>query len=274
VNYRSKLKPVACVLPVILLAVAGTLVDTGRVQAQQQENALPSFEVASLKRVQPVPPYGVVPGSIISGKVTLTNVTLVQCLAFAFNVSNDGQFAGPDWIKNSDYLYDIQAKAPPDTPKDTLRVMTLNLLKERFGLKIHHEQREIPVFVLTVDKKGSRLVASPEGEAAARAEVRPGRLVLHRVSVETLIRYLNAYTSRPIVNRTDLKGLYEVKLEWTPRNQRIPVPGGDQPQPAAPPDGSTLAEAMQEQQGLKMEERRELMDVVVVDRADKMPVAN
>src|SRR5882724_2313597 len=99
---------VAVSLALIAAAAAQTGIDT------------PSFDVASLKPVQPTPPYPVVPGSALHGTVKLTNVTLAECLRFAFRINSDDQIAGPDWIKSTEALFDIVGKAAPETPISTL----------------------------------------------------------------------------------------------------------------------------------------------------------
>ncbi len=202
----------------------------------------------------------------------MTNVTFTQCLRFAFKINNDSQFAGPDWIKSADALFNIEAKAPPETTKEQMRLMMRNLLTERFGLKLHHEQRELRYMALVVDKKGSKLRESEGTAAAVATEVRPGRIAVRGVSIGTLIVMLGIFTSTPIVDLTDLKGAYDVKLEWNPR------PRAAQPDevPAARDiaEGLSLFDAMQEQLGLKADARKGPMDVIVVDYAEKVPLAN
>jgi hypothetical protein len=88
-------------------------------QSASSNSVPPTFDVASLKAVQAAPPYPVNPGSVSHGTVTLTNVTLSQCLRFALDINNDNQIVGPAWIKpsNSSALFLIVAKAPLETTK-------------------------------------------------------------------------------------------------------------------------------------------------------------
>jgi uncharacterized protein (TIGR03435 family) len=138
----------------MLREIVGLILCAGFCTAQ---TALPAFDVASVKAAHPNRPYPVELGTALHGRVTLTNVTLTQCLRFAYKISNDGQIAGPDWIKSPDSLFNIEAKAPPETSKDQLRLMMQALLAERFGLKLHHEQKEMRYVALLVDKKGLKL---------------------------------------------------------------------------------------------------------------------
>src|SRR4029077_10877811 len=99
-----------------------------------------AFDVASLKAAPP--PSGRITvdlGNSSHGRLTLTNVTLGECLRFAFKIYTDDQIAGPDWIKDHRILFNIVAQAPPDTSRDNLRRMALTLLTERFHLTLHHE---------------------------------------------------------------------------------------------------------------------------------------
>jgi uncharacterized protein (TIGR03435 family) len=153
--------------------------------AQTEIPSRPSFDVASLKSVQPSPPYPIDLGNTLHGRVTLTNVTLTECLRFAFKIDNDGQFARPDWIKSRMLCSTSWPKAPPETPKDQLRLMTLKLLTERFKLTLPHEQRELPHFALVIDKKGSKLREAANTDDSG-SEVRQGRIAVHGVSIATL----------------------------------------------------------------------------------------
>jgi uncharacterized protein (TIGR03435 family) len=176
-DFRA-LATVAVLLPLGHLAVP-------QVRVQTEIPSLPSFDVASLKPVQPSPPYPIDLGNTLHGRVTLTNVTLTECLRFAFKIDNDGQFAGPDWIKSRDALFDIVARAPHETSKDQLRLMTLKLLTERFKLTLPHEQRELPHFALAIDKKGSKLREATNTDNSG-SEVWQGRIAVHGVSIATL----------------------------------------------------------------------------------------
>src|SRR5262245_7734299 len=102
------------------------------------------FEVATLRAVdaQPAEAININLGTIRNGTVTLGNVTLNECIKFAYEIGSDAQVAGPDWIKNRDVRFNIVGQATRDTPPDQIRQMMQNLLAERLMLVIHHEQRE------------------------------------------------------------------------------------------------------------------------------------
>jgi uncharacterized protein (TIGR03435 family) len=198
-------------------------------------------------------------GSVSQGSVTFTNVTLAQCLKFALNFGGDGQITGPDWIKSPSVLFDIVARTMSGMPDGRIRLMTLTLLTERFSLKLHHEQRELPYFALVIDKKGSKLRAAAND---ATALVRNGQVIAHRASMSYLVYLLQYYANAPVVDETKIIGLYDIRLQW-------PASG---PGASTPP--SVLSEALTEQLGLKLEARKGPMDTVVVEHAEKTPVLN
>jgi uncharacterized protein (TIGR03435 family) len=68
------------------------------------------------------------------------------------------QVFGPTWIDTE--RYDIVATLTPNSTRDQSRTMLQNLITSRFQAAIHHEQREFPVFDLTVAKSGSKLTPS------------------------------------------------------------------------------------------------------------------
>jgi uncharacterized protein (TIGR03435 family) len=68
---------------------------------------------------------------------------------------------------------------------------------------------------------------------------------------------------RVVVDRTGLKGPYDVDLYWSPERTAVSGP--------VPPevDGPSLFTAVQEQLGLKLEARTEKQDVYVVDSIER-----
>ena len=83
-----------------------------------------------------------------------------------------------------------------------------------------------------------------------------GTLNADSVQIQSLLMVLSNAVGRPVVDKTGLKGTYDIKLEWTPDSGPGGPggPGGDGP-PPPPSDGSgaTIFTALQEQLGLKLE---------------------
>jgi uncharacterized protein (TIGR03435 family) len=169
----------------VLLGVAGALavavplalglVHAGAViaetRAEDELANLPKFDVASIKPHKDEPNgmmrigFGVTPdGARADG------VPLQMIVTQAFGVSRDRILNEPDWVKST--RYDMEAKvSPEDAPKLkglTQRqrgVMLLPVLEDRFGLKFHHETRELNVYTLVVAKGGPKLKTAQPDQA-------------------------------------------------------------------------------------------------------------
>jgi uncharacterized protein (TIGR03435 family) len=228
----------------------------------------PTFEVASVKPVELTPGnYRANLGTIRHGEVTMTNVTLSDCLRFAYGITNDAQISGPDWIKNKDVRFHIVAKAAPDTPSNQLLLMLQALLKERFQLAYHREQRQLAFLALMVGKKGPRLREAQAGSDASANRFGLGRISSNGLTMPVLATVLSRFMRQPVLDMTGLDGSYDVNLEWTPEAVAV---GGDTPEAT----GATIFTALQEQLGLKLEARKGPLEVIVVDHAEKVPTKN
>src|SRR3954469_18027707 len=95
----------------------------------------PRFEVATLKQAPPPTgdSYPITLGVVNGTRLNLTNVTLSDCLKFAYGLDSDDQLAGPDWMWSKANLYDIVAVVPPNAPREVVVKMTQALLTERLG---------------------------------------------------------------------------------------------------------------------------------------------
>jgi uncharacterized protein (TIGR03435 family) len=222
-----------------------------------------AFDVASVK---PSPPpagdlININLGSARNGEVTLGNARLADCIKFAWTLASDAQLAGPDWIKDKAIRFDVVAKAPRATPRDSLLLMLRQLLKERFQLTMHTQQRKIPHYVLGLAKTGSKLHEVEPPQTATLSSRGMGLIQNPAMPMQTLALLLSRQTGDMVLDRTGLNGFYEVKLEWTPEN-------------SATETGPSLFTAVREQLGLQLENRKDPVNVYVVDSALKSPVAN
>jgi uncharacterized protein (TIGR03435 family) len=280
-----------------VLAIAGMAVIVGPVlfgivRAQSKPEVL-SFEVASIKPADPEARrvgLGLAPG----GGVNATNVTVDQVIGFAYNIpmgkgSNGRILNGPAWISST--RYDIIAKGP-QTEDSSIEFMKLpadqqkivreeakkrmqTLLAERFRLAVRLEDRNMPVYVLTVAKNGHKMkVSSIEGEASTLRGER-GRMIGENIKMDFFANALEAPLGRPVLDQTGLKGGYDFTLEFSPDQGPI---GDKKISPDAvsgpsDPSGSPLFGALQQQLGLKIEAAKGPVPVVIIERVEK-PTAN
>src|SRR5580692_8841351 len=59
--------------------------------------------------------------------------------------------------------YDVVAKAGRDTTYSQMKPMLQSLLADRFKLKLHRANRELPVYELSVMKGGPKIVLAKQG---------------------------------------------------------------------------------------------------------------
>jgi len=248
-----------CLLPAVLALLAALCV-----RAQ-----LPAFDVASLK---PSPPamgdlIRINLGAVRHGELTMANVSLSDILQFAFAITNAEQLAGPDWIRSKMIRFDIVAKAAPETPVEQIRLMLQRLATERFQLACHHEQRELSFLALEVGKKGLKIHEAREDAPAMTNQFNLGAIHTNRVTMQMLSTVLSRFLREPILDRTALPGYYEVDLKWTPEPGQTGAPATDD-------GGPSIYSAVQSQLGLALTKQKKPMDVLVVDRAERVPLEN
>ena len=227
----------------------------------------PQFEVASIKPVDLSKLGNAIPmniGTVRREELTFGNATLNDCIRFAYDMASDAQIAGPDWIKSMQFLYDVVAKGKPGTSREQLQLMMQTLLAERFRLVTHREHKEMSYFALVPAKGGPKIQPVQEIPEGFRGTTYGGRInsILRMPSLAYLLSRFER--ERPIIDETGLRGMYEVKLEWT----------SQQLQNADAVSGPALFTALPEQLGLRLEARKGPVEILVVDRADKVPAGN
>jgi len=94
-----------------------------------------------------------------------------------------------------------------------------------------------------------------------------GRIRAGGNSMEQFANLLSSSAQRIVIDKTGLTGYYDISLTYTPTPDQMPQ---GQPPPGAPPltidpDGPSLFTAIQEQLGLKLQDQRGPVEVVVID---------
>lgn len=243
-----------------------------------------TFEVASVKPAPPPDSSGRMfmgsrggPGTPDPGQITWTNATLKFLLMGAYDVKQY-QVTGPPWLDTE--RYNIVAKVPEGATKEQVNVMWQNLLKERFGVVLHHESKEFQVRELVVAKGGSKLkettldpnappLSPPNGpppgppgplkmdkngvpemdRPGLMMMVQPnaagggpvGRVVARAQPISGLAGMLGNQLNGPVLDKTGLTGKYDFNLEYTPDLSRMPPPPPGMAAPGQAPNASTEA---------------------------------
>jgi uncharacterized protein (TIGR03435 family) len=187
---------------------------------------------------------------------------LKSLIQTAFKLQGFEVVGGPTWLSSD--RYDIVAK-PEDgvnpTP-DQRNAMLQSLLADRFKLQYHFEKREMSVYAL-LPTKNPKLVQAADPKSSATSVGR-GRLNLSGQSLDGLARILANVLGRTVINKTEMPGVFDIKLEWTPD----PPAGAEA---ATPTEGSapSIFTAIQEQLGLRLESQKGPVEVFVIDSAEK-----
>jgi uncharacterized protein (TIGR03435 family) len=225
------------------------------------------FEVASVKVVDLSRLGNAISmniGTVRHEEVTFGNATLNDCIRFAYGIGSDAQIAGPDWITSKQFLYDIVAKGQPAASREQLQAMMQTLLAERFKLVTHRAEKQMSYYALVPARNGPKVQVVNDPPEGFRGTTYGGRID-SILSMPGLAYLLSRFeTERPIIDQTGLRGLYAVKLEWA--RQLL--------QNADGPPGPSLFTAIDEQLGLKLEARKGPVEVLMVDRAERVPIEN
>ena len=243
-----------------------------RAQETQVEKKEPLvFEVASVKPTPPDERRGIVHQLPGGQSYEAIGAPLRMIMTVAYTVTDRQISGGPDWI-NAD-RWNIEAKAERRGTSDELHDALARLLEDRFKLKIRHETRELPAYVLTVDKKGSKmpvhdaadLVHEPIGGNFQNGELQMNG---HNVTMNYFAFFLSRIMELNVVDKTGLTERYDTVFHYV---RELP-PGAKGPDGGPPPamaDGPDLVTALREQLGLRLEKGRGPVDFLVIEHVEK-----
>lgn len=230
------------------------------------------FEVATIKiNASDSPGFQLGPPG--RGSITIVNLALKNIIAQSFRTNVSMVSGGPGWIAST--RYDIVGKGPdPSAANPEVWEMMRSLLIERFHLKYHIENREIPVFALIVGPRGHKLTLGEDGRCKEQIKEgqRCGDILIPRfgtgmynMPIGALITGIGQRAGRPIIDKTGLTGRYDINLTWLPPGVRLEdLNLEDVPKEFRPEDVS-LPEALERQAGLKLESTRAPMPSLVID---------
>ncbi|HEY4362083.1 MAG TPA: TIGR03435 family protein [Bryobacteraceae bacterium] len=270
------------------------------------------FEVASVRPSAPISSPADVAriGVHIDGqRVNLALLAMTDLIQSAYNVKLH-QISGPDWMKGE--RYDINAKLPAGANEKQIQPMIRSLLEDRFGLKLHRETRDFPVYALTVAKTGLKMKESVPDPPAADGE-KPKSFDVTAASSNngTTINYGNGsymsfdmnnstfeakkmpasalpdtlarFLDKPVVDMTGLTGNYDFTLKFAQDDFRaMMIRSAIAAGAVLPPEALKLLEASNgdslpnalETLGLKLESRKAPIEVLVIDHIEKTPSDN
>jgi uncharacterized protein (TIGR03435 family) len=146
-------------------------------------------------------------------------------------------------------FYDIEARAPgPDPPsQDQAREMLRALLRDRFALSLHRENRNASYYALVPAKGGPKLTPAAEG---CKPRGSPEVMMVCGRTMAQIAGYLNLYADRPVLDMTGISGKFDYE---------IPVAT----------DFATVRANVQERLKLSLESRQGPVEFLVVDHVER-----
>ena len=266
----------------------------------------PKFEVAAIRPSQPAGTDRVDVGVHVDGaQLRYVSIPIRDYIARAYRMKLY-QVTGPDWLTTE--RFDLNAKLPAGSTPEQIPEMLQALLEERFQIKLHREKKELPVYALMIGKlplKIQESVADPSAPASKGTSnvtatgsadgvsvdlgngsyytFNGGKFEVKKVSMDMLARQLERYVDRPILDMTDLKGIYDLNFAVTPEDyQTMLIHAAVNAGMMLPPqaiqfmDNGSIASLLDglQQLGLKMDARKAPLDVLVVDQLSKTPTEN
>jgi uncharacterized protein (TIGR03435 family) len=203
-------------------------------------------------------------------KLSLQNQTLKDCLRIAYGVKVVQASGNAKWADIE--RFDIEAKAARPASDKELLVMLQSLLKERFRLDVHKESKMVPGYALLAAKGGVKIHEVEPG--AAHVQARRGMINGERISMPNLAEALGEVLNLPVLDMTNTPGVFDFSLIWTADMVRPGQLTADEPdEPTAQPGGLTPASlfgALQEQLGLRLESRKVPVEVMAIDRVERL----
>jgi uncharacterized protein (TIGR03435 family) len=252
----------------------------GSLHAQPAPPPVYTYEVVSIHKADPGERNsGFSPGP--QGGLHARNDTAMQLLTFAFQ-SHEYQFVSvPGWAKAE--RFDIQltpdrSEAPlPDhaNPAELDGWLIRNrqrmqaVLRNRFGLAIRSETREMPLFALTVAKGGHKLSAPADPGRGVSLDINGGEQIVARSStMKMLADSLAILMGRFVRDETGLDGSFDFKLAFArdstggdllPRSDAASAGDSDRP---------SIFTALTEQLGLRLESKKGPVPILAVEKLE------
>jgi len=244
-----------------------------------------TFEVVSVK--PNVSANGPSDPQISPGRFSWSNVTVRQLIQVAYEVRPYQVVALTDWADTA--RVDVAATASFPASPQQMKTMLQSLLADRFDLAVHRDTRELPAYTLVLARRDGRLgpglqpttldcesiAAKPLDSGTAQADYAGcspqmglSKLKARGFRMSGLAGGLMRILDRPVVDRTGLSGTFDVELSWTPDPTMLP--NGVPVPPNATSGPPSIFTALEEQLGLRLVSERTAIDVLVIDRINRL----
>lgn len=224
----------------------------------------PTFDVASVKPNKSpdlASSFRRTPTSL-----TITNYTLRWLIQTAYDAEDFHIAGGPEWTGSD--RFDVDAKAGRAVTPAELSAMLRSLLAERFGLRIRNETVDGRLYHLVRSRSALGPNLRPSPVDCAVAEMRKDQtrcnldygfesLEARGQPLDLLVLLVASYLRTPVLDQTGLKGRFDYNLVYNRRG------APESPHPS-------IFTAVDEQLGLKLQERRGPVTKLVIDRVGSL----
>jgi len=243
----------------------------------QSADSKPTFESADVHTVA-VGRLGTnMSGGVLrGGRYDVRSATMIDLIRLAYGVDDDRILGGPGWLENDHF--DVLAKAPAGATAASAKLMLQALLVDRFGLALRKDSKPVSVFALVPGKGAHKMKTAAEPGAGCQGVPPPGPpapgtiprgvITCKGVTMDAFAEFIRqaagGYLTKEVVNETKLAGAFDFELWWTPRGALA----------QAGNDGVSVFDAVDQQLGLKIEDKKIPMPVLVVEKANQKPSAN
>jgi uncharacterized protein (TIGR03435 family) len=229
-----------------------------RAQSGTPDAVVREFEVASIKPYLPQgPPYEMCNPRGDPMRLSLTGCTLKNLVRLAYDLKTFQLPAqGPAWTNTDRYVIDARSTTPATRPE--LMRMLQPMLAARFGLKVHWELRQGPVYFLNVANRGLKVPLATRKDHCGEVNIRPASLWSDCDSMDDFAEDLQELLlkDRPVINRTRLAAeQYEIKLDVSLDDDAA--------------DGPSLFSALPAQLGLTLTSGRAPVRKLVLDHVQR-----
>jgi uncharacterized protein (TIGR03435 family) len=212
------------------------------------------------------------------GGIRTQATTVGWLMSFAYDARAYQIVGGPSWIASDRFDVTFTPDKPEAGPSPSMSQAQMQnqfnrqrqrmqaVLRDRFGLVLRAESREMPIYSLTTARGGHRLADPSDKNAPPHMLTSPNEVAGKRVPLKMLTDSLSNLLNRYVRDDTGLTGDYDFQMKWTP-DTRIPRP--DDPAPGADEAGPSIFTAITEQLGLKLEPKRGPVPVFVVEKIER-----
>jgi uncharacterized protein (TIGR03435 family) len=237
-------------------------------QPKKFSSQLGKFEIASIRPSRPKGEFSAT-GRCEADGYYATNFPLKYVIEAAYGLEDYQISGGPPWLGSQ--MFDIQAKVAEDeiptfkkAGPNACQKPLQTLLSERFGLRIRHYTKILPVFHLSIANHGSKLTRINTAEPE-QVFVGIEQMSAKVITMPMLIGILSRQVGFPVIDNTGLTGTYTFQLHWSsdvpPNAGLAATPVGEQEGEA----GTSLIQALRQQLGLELKQVRGPVESIAIE---------